>query len=457
MTPQEYAHEHRDRFVEELKAFLRIPSISTLPEHKSDMEDAAAWLAEHLRGIGVETVEVLPTWGHPVVYGEWMAAGDETPTALVYGHYDVQPVDPLDEWRTPPFEPTIEGGNIYARGAADDKGQLFIHLKAVESYLETEGRLPINVKFMFEGEEECGSEHLEPFIDEHLERLDADFALISDTPMLGPEQPSLVYGLRGICYMEISVQGPRRDLHSGGYGGAVDNPIHVLARLLAGLHDDEGRITVPGFYDEVIPLDEEERSALRDVPFDEARLLADTGVPAAWGEVGYTTVERLGARPSLDVNGIWGGFTGEGAKTVIPARAHAKLSTRLVADQDPHEIYDLVLSHLKRTAPATVTIEGRLIHTGKPALIPRDVPAMRAAVAAYERVWGKRPIFTREGGTLPVVSILREKLEVPTVLLGFGLSDDNLHAPNEKFTLRNFYHGVDTVISYHDWWRQDGG
>lgn len=455
MTPEDYAHEHRERFIEELKEFLRIPSISTLPDHRADIQKAASWLAEHLRAIGIDEVEVVQTQRHPIVYGEWLGAGDDAPTALVYGHYDVQPVDPVDECHTPPFEPTIKDGNIYGRGTADDKGQLFIHLKAIESYLETEGELPINVKFLFEGEEESGSESLEPFIDANTARLDADFALISDTHILGPEQPSIVYGLRGITYMEITVQGPRRDLHSGAYGGVVDNPIHALTRMLAGLHDDDGRITVPGFYDEVVPLEEDERQALSDVPLDDAVIERDTGVPQTWGEAGYTVVERLGARPTLEVNGIWGGFTGDGAKTVIPARAHAKLSMRLVANQDPHEIYDLVMTHLTRTAPATVTIDGKLLHVGSPALIPRDIKPMRAAEAAYEHRWGKPPIFTREGGSLPVVSLLLNKLETPTVLLGFGLSDDNLHAPNEKFTLTNFYRGIDAVIYYHDWWRQN--
>lgn len=450
MTPETYARDNRDQFLEELKEFLRIPSISTLSKHEPDVQTAARWLVDHLRDLGMKSVEIIPTKGHPVVYGEWLEAGDDAPTALIYGHYDVQPVDPLDEWRTPPFEPSIRENNLYARGASDDKGQLFVHLKAVEAYMRTEDRLPFNIKFMFEGEEECGSPTLPPFIDEHGDRLQADFALISDGSILAPDQPSIVYSLRGLTYMEIRVEGPRRDLHSGVYGGAVDNPIHALARLVAALHDEDGRIAVPGIYDSVRPLTEEERAELAKVPYGTAELQAETGVPHPWGEAGYSIGERTGARPSLDVNGIWGGFTGEGAKTVIPARAHAKLSMRLVADQDPQEVYDLVLAYLKARAPDTVTLEGRLLNTASPALVPRDIPPVQAAAAAYERTWGRPPIFVREGGTLPIVSLLLKELEMPTVLLGFGLKDDHIHAPNEKFSLANFYRGIETAIAYYE-------
>ncbi len=448
-TPVEYARTHRERFLEELKALLRIPSISTLPEHKPDVERAAQWLADHLRAIGVPSVEIVPTDGHPVVYGEWLMAGPEAPTVLIYGHYDVQPVDPLDEWRTPPFEPTVQGDNLYARGASDDKGQLFVHLKAVEAYLRTEGRLPVNVKFLLEGEEECGSPNLAPFVERYAERLQADVALVSDTHILGPDQPSIVYGLRGLSYIEVTVQGPAHDLHSGMYGGAVENPLHVLARLVAQLHDEQGHVTIPGFYDKVRPLSDEERAELARVPYGEAQLLAETGVPQPWGEPEYTVVERIGARPTLDVNGMWGGFTGQGAKTVIPARAHAKISMRLVPDQDPDEIARAALEYLKKLAPPTVTVEGQALYGSPPALVPRDLPAMRAAAAAYEQVWGKRPIFTREGGTIPVVALFATRLNLHTVLMGFGLGDDNLHAPNEKFFLPNFYRGIETVIRFH--------
>lgn len=448
MAPLEYARTHRNRFLDELITFLRIPSISTLPEHAEHVAQAAHWLADHLRGLGLPEVEVVPTDGHPVVYAQWLGAGAEAPTVLIYGHYDVQPVDPLDEWHTPPFEPTLRDDNLYARGASDDKGQLFIHLKAIEAYLREEGRLPVNVKLLLEGEEECGSPNLAPVIEEHAERLQADVALISDTHILGPDQPSIVYSLRGLSYIEITVQGPAHDLHSGMYGGAVDNPLHVLARLIASLHDDAGRVTVPGFYDDVLPLTEEERAELARIPYGEEELLADTGVPRAWGEPEYTVVERIGARPTLDVNGLWGGFTGEGAKTVIPARAHAKISMRLVPNQDPDRVAQAALAYLQRAAPPTVTVTGRIFHGTPPALVPQDHPAMRAAAAAYERVWGRRPIFTREGGSIPVVALFAERLRLPTVLMGFGLRDDNLHAPNEKFYLPNFYRGIETAVHF---------
>lgn len=447
-TPREYAREHRTRFVEELKTFLRIPSISTLSEHAADVRRAAEWLAEHMRLVGIQHVELVETGGHPIVYGEWLGAGPEAPTVVVYGHYDVQPVDPLDEWKTPPFEPTIIGENIYARGATDDKGQLFIHLKAAEAYLKTSGRLPVNIKYIFEGEEEVGSVHLDTFIAENRERLAASSAIISDTHMLGPDTPSIVYGLRGLAYIEVTVQGPRNDLHSGLYGGAVDNPALVLARMLAQLHDEHGRVTIPGFYDAVRPLTPEERENLARVPYGEEELKAETGVPAAWGEAEYSIVERIGARPTLDVNGMWAGFTGEGAKTIIPARASAKISMRLVPDQDPDDIAQRAVAYLQDLAPPTVTFSAKTLHGGKPALIPLDSVPMQAAAAAFETVWGKRPIFTREGGSIPVVATFMDVLGAPPVMLGFGLGDDNLHAPNEKFYLPNFYRGIETVIEY---------
>nr|WP_290667230.1 dipeptidase [Ardenticatena sp.] len=447
-TPRDYASAHRSRFVEELKAFLRIPSISTLSEHAADVRRAAEWLAEQMRVAGIQHVELVETGGHPIVYGEWLGAGPNAPTVVVYGHYDVQPVDPLDEWKTPPFEPTIIGENIYARGATDDKGQLFIHVKAAEAYLKTIGRLPVNIKYIFEGEEEVGSVHLDTFIAENRERLAASSAIISDTHILGPETPSIVYGLRGLAYIEVTVQGPRNDLHSGLYGGAVENPALVLARMLAHLHDEHGRVTIPGFYGAVRPLTPLERESLAQIPYGEEELKAETGVPAVWGEPEYSIVERIGARPTLDVNGMWAGFTGEGAKTIIPARASAKISMRLVPDQDPDDIAQRAIAYLQELAPPTVTFSAKTLHGGKPALIPLDSVPMQAAAAAFEAVWGKRPIFTREGGSIPVVATFMDILGAPPVMLGFGLGDDNLHAPNEKFYLPNFYRGIDTVIEY---------
>jgi acetylornithine deacetylase/succinyl-diaminopimelate desuccinylase-like protein len=448
MPALEYATRHYQDELARLVEFLRIPSISTLPEHRGDMQRAAEWLAEHMRRIGLEEVAIYPTGGHPVVYGEWRHAGPEAPTVLVYGHYDVQPVDPLDLWNHPPFEPTIVGDSLYARGAADDKGQLFIHLAAAEAFLKSAGALPVNVKYLFEGEEEMGSENLENFIQSHAELLAADVAVISDSHILGPDLPVIVYGLRGLIYLEVDVYGPARDLHSGIYGGAVHNPIQVLCEMLASLHDAEGHITIPGFYDKVRPLEEEERRELARVPFSLEQWLEETGVPAPYGEPEYTIVERTSARPTLEINGIWGGFTGTGTKTVLPAEAHAKVSMRLVPDQDPHEMFDLIKAHLQAIAPPTVRVEVRKLSYGDAAIVPRDIPAMQAARSAYRTVFGVDPIFMREGGSIPVVAMFQKILGIPTILLGFGLPDDNLHSPNEKFSLRSFSRGIETVIHF---------
>lgn len=448
MTALEYATAHHENDVADLIEFLRIPSISTLPEHRPDMQRAAEWLAERLRGLGLEQVAIYPTAGQPVVYGEWLQAGPEAPTVLVYGHYDVQPVDPPDLWKTPPFEPTIVGDNLYARGAADDKGQLFIHLAAARALMQSTGRLPVNVKYLFEGEEEIGSAHLEEFVREHADLLTADVAAISDSHILDPDQPAIVYGLRGLAYIEVHVSGPARDLHSGTYGGAVHNPIQALCELIASLHDDQGHITVPGFYDRVRPLEPDERAELARTPFSLERWLEETGVPEPYGEPEYTIVERTSARPTLEINGIWGGFTGPGAKTVIPAEAHAKISMRLVPDQDPREVADLVAAHLKAIAPPTVRVEVTELVHGDAAMVPRDIPAMQSARAAYRAAFGADPVFMRAGGSIPVVATLQKVLGIPTVMLGFGLPDDNLHSPNEKFSLQNFRRGVQTVIHF---------
>ena len=448
MTPFEYAQSHGEAFVEELKSFLRIPSVSTDPAYREGIRRAAGMLRQRLLEAGFERAEIIPTEGHPVVYAEWMAAGEEAPTVLVYGHYDVQPPDPLELWETPPFEPTIRGEHLYARGVADDKGQLYIHVKAAESWRATVGHPPVNLKCLFEGEEEIGSVHLEPFIREHRDLLAADVAVISDSHILRPDLPAILYGLRGLAYVEITVSGPAHDLHSGSYGGAVHNPLHALAAMIAALHDEEGRITVPGFYDKVRPLTEEEREELARIPFDREAWLKETGVPTDWGEPGYTIIERTSARPTLDLNGMWGGYTGEGAKTIIPARAHAKISMRLVPDQEPEEIARLLLDYLQAIAPPTVRVEGRVLHGAPPALIERHSPAMEAASRAYEFGFGKRPVLMREGGSIPVVTTFQQELGLQPVLMGFGLPDDGIHAPNERFYLPNFYRGIQTVLAF---------
>ena len=442
-----YLDQQHERFVEELKDLLRIPSISALSEHRGDIARCAGWLAEHMRRIGVENVSVMQTDGHPVVYGDWLGSPGK-PTALVYGHYDVQPVDPLDEWTHPPFEPVVEGDQIYARGANDDKGQVFMHLKVVEGYLRDGGSLPMNLKFLLEGEEESGSEHLDRFIEEHAGLLWADVAVISDTAMFAKGVPSITYGLRGMSYLQLDVRGPAVDLHSGTYGGAVANPCQVLCEMLASLKDDQDRVAVPGFYDRVRPLSEEERSAWSTLPFDEGtfkRAATVDGKPLR-GEAGYSVLERLWARPTLEVNGIWGGFQGEGGKTIIPAQAHAKLSCRLVPDQDPDEIARLVKRHLESIAPATVDVSISVIHTGRASLTPLDHPAVRAGIAALERGFpGQRATFIRAGGSIPVVATFQQVLGLPTVLLGFALEDERAHAPNERFDLENFAGGMRSV------------
>lgn len=447
MNPHDFAVEQRQRFLDELVELLKIPSISTLSAHNDDVRQAAQWLVDHIHSLGGKA-RLYETAGHPVVYGEWLGASPDAPTVLVYGHYDVQPVEPLDAWRTPPFEPTVLDGHLYCRGASDDKGQVFSHLKAVESLRAANGALPVNIKFIIEGEEENGSANLEPFIKSHVDLLAADVVVISDSHGKSLDRPTIVYALRGMSYMELEVTGPFRDLHSGSYGGMVHNPAQALCEIIAQLHDENGTITVPGFYDKVRALDDDERAELNRSPYTAEDLKRETGVPAAWGEAEYRLHERTGARPTLEVNGLVSGWTGEGAKTVLPAKALAKLSCRLVADQDPHEIYALVRDHIARITPPTVTSEVRLLHTGSSAITERDTPAMAAAVAAYEEGWGSRPVFSREGGSIPVVSVFQQELHAPVVLMGFGLPDDALHAPNEKFTLECFWRGIATAISF---------
>lgn len=447
MNPQEYVAAHQQELLDELVALLTIPSVSTLPEHSGDIRQTAEWLTAQLTGIGF-AVRIYETPGHPLVYGEWLQAGPDASTVLIYGHYDVQPVDPLEEWHTPPFEPTLRDGNLYARGASDDKGQTFAHIKAVQALLRTEGALPVNVKFIIEGEEEIGSRNLKAFIGEHTDLLAADVVLVSDTHVKSLAEPTIIYTLRGTCAMELEVTGPRQDLHSGTYGGMVHNPAQALCEIMAQLHDANGTITVPGFYDRVRPLEEEEREILMQQPYTEADLAAETGVPAPWGEAEFRLHERTGARPTLEINGLVSGWIGEGGKTIVPAKALAKISCRLVADQDPAEIYELVKAYVAQITPPTVTSEVRLRGGGDSVIADRKSPFMQAAIAAYEEGWGAAPAFAREGGSIPVVAEFQRCLDVPVILMGFGLPDDNLHAPNEKLTLECFWRGMATSISF---------
>jgi len=447
-SPLEYAQQHRAEHLAELKEFLRIPSVSTQPDHNGDTAQAALWLAEAMKTAVLDNVTLIPTNGHPLVYADWLHAGPDAPTVLIYGHYDVQPPEPLAEWHTPPFEPTIIEDFLYARGASDDKGQVYVHVKAVEAHLKTNGRLPVNVKFIVEGEEESGGANLKAFIPQNTSLLQADVALVSDTGMISPSMPSIVYGLRGMCYLMMDITGPARDLHSGSFGGGIDNPLNVLGHVIARLKDPNGRVLIPGFYDKVRALSPEEREVLAQLPVDEAAWLAETGAPQVWGEPEYTLVERLGARPTLDVHGIIGGYTGPGGKTVLPSTVHCKLSMRLVPDQDPEEIAQLFRDYVQSIVPptVTVTINGR---GGAPATITDlHIPAMQAAVAAIEASFGKAPVFMREGGSIPVVGQFQEYLGLETVLMGFGLPDDRIHAPNERYYLPNFYRGIETSIRF---------
>jgi acetylornithine deacetylase/succinyl-diaminopimelate desuccinylase-like protein len=449
-TPLDYVVERRKEFEESLCELLRIPSISTAPDRESDVAQAAAWLVEWLLSVGMDRAGIMPTSGHPVVFGEWKGASDAAPTLLVYGHYDVQPTDPDEEWRTKPFEPTVRDGNLYARGASDNKGQLFTHLAATEAFFKTIGQPPLNLKFMFEGEEEIGSPNLDGFVKENADLLACDVALISDTSMVDAETPALVRGVRGLAYMEVIVHGPRNDLHSGSYGGAVHNPIQVMAEMVAALHDSDGRVTIPGFYDKVRPLSDRERTELERIPFDETAFLEqEVGAPALWkGETGYTPLERIGARPTLEIHGIGGGFTGEGSKTVIPAKAWAKVSMRLVPDQDPREIAEMFEKHIVELAPSTVNVEVRRHGLADAAVIDVGDPAMQTAVHALKESFGAEPVFVRAGGTLPVVALLGNILHAPVIMMGFGLPDDNLHAPNEKMSLDNFHKGIQASIHF---------
>jgi acetylornithine deacetylase/succinyl-diaminopimelate desuccinylase-like protein len=437
----DFININRDRYLEELKAFLAIPSISALPQHAGDVQRCAEWCADEMRRIGLENVRLVATPGNPVVYGDWLHASG-APTILFYGHYDVQPVDPLDLWQSPPFEATIRDGEIYARGSADDKGQVFMHFKAIEAHLKQAGSLPVNIKIILEGEEEVGSANLDNFIRDHRGELGADVVVISDSPMFARGVPSICYGLRGLVYFQIDLRGSSTDLHSGSFGGAVSNPAFVLAQMLAQMKDRSGRIRIPGFYDDVVALQEEERKAWASLPFNERKYKKDFGIPKVAGETGYTTLERTWARPTFEVNGLMSGFTGEGAKTVLPALAMAKVSMRLVPNQSPDKIAELFEAHVKDIAPATVELKITRMHGGKPWMTSYDNPYVQAAGRAIEKGFGRKPVFTREGGSIPVVSTFQEELGLPSVLFGVGLPDENAHAPNEKLDLENFQGGI---------------
>ncbi len=446
-TVLSYVASQHDRYLGELTEFLAIPSVSTNPENAGDIRRAAEWLAVHLQAIGLEHVEVLPTGGHPIVYADWLHA-DDRPTVLVYGHYDVQPVEPLELWTSPPFTATVRNGRLYARGSADDKGQVFIHLKAIEAILKNVGTLPVNVKMIIEGEEEIGSEHLDGFIARHIPMLKSDIVLISDSGMFGENLPSICYGLRGLSYMQIDVVGPNRDLHSGSFGGSVHNPIQALAEIIAQLHDKNGKVTIPGFYKDVRLLSRKERNAFRKLPHSDKKYAADLGVRQLYGEKGFSTLERVWARPTLECNGIWGGFTGEGAKTVLPSRASAKISMRLVPDQTSSKAAKLFERHIKSIAPKGVTVTVRNLHGGEPAITPIDSPGVKAAVTALQKGFGMKPLYQREGGSIPIVVQFKKLLGIDTVLLGFGQPDENAHAPDEFLSLSHFTGGVRTSIHF---------
>ncbi|GDX63373.1 hypothetical protein LBMAG35_02110 [Chlorobiota bacterium] len=448
MNYTDYLDLHHGRFIQELTEFLSIPSVSTAPEHAADVRKCGEWLVNHLRKIGLETVELHETPGHPIVYAEHCHAGPDKPTVLFYGHYDVQPVDPIELWTNPPFEPTYRDGKVFARGATDDKGQVFLHIKAIEALLATTV-LPVNVKILIEGEEEIGSINLTSYIEQNKERLACDTVVVSDTPLYGPGLPSLCYGLRGLCYMEIHVQGPNRDLHSGSYGGSITNPANALCEIISKLKDSHGRIAIPGFYDDVIDLSVEERAEYAKLPFDAEAFKSGLDVPSLFGEEGYTTLEHISGRPTLDVNGLHSGFTGIGAKTVLPAKASAKVSMRLVANQDTEDIAAKFTDFVHSIAPPSIKVDVVNLHGANPVLVERTGKGMHAASKALKDAYGKEPYFTREGGSIPVCIIFDTILKAPTVLMGFGLQDENAHSPDEHFDLDNFTIGMKAASLFY--------
>lgn len=444
----EFLSSHHDQNVEELKELLRIPSISSLSEHKEDIQKAATWIAHKLEGIGMEHVQIVQTKGHPIIYADWLHQ-ENAPTVLVYGHYDVQPVDPVHLWETPPFEPTIRDEKIFARGATDDKGQTFLHIKAVETLLALNEKLPVNVKFCIEGEEEIGSPHLPQYLSENKEKLVCDVVVISDSDMWDRGVPAITYSLRGLCALEFSLKTANSDLHSGMFGGGIQNANHLLVQLLSTLHDENGKVNVDHFYDDVVELTEFEKEQIKALGFDQEKLKKSLGLTElTGGENNYPYPEKISSRPTLEINGLWGGFQGEGTKTVIPNEAHAKITCRLVHNQNPEKIQGLIKNHLEEHAPKGCTLQVTLQDTGNPFLTPIDSPMIQKAAEAYEKVYGKAPVYKREGGSIPIVSDFNQALNAPVVLMGFGLPDENLHAPNEHFNLENFDKGILTICSF---------
>jgi acetylornithine deacetylase/succinyl-diaminopimelate desuccinylase-like protein len=449
MNLTEFIEGRREQHLAELCEFLRIPSVSAKSEHKRDIERAADWVADHLRSAGFETVQVVPTNLHPLVYAESLKAPGKT-TVLVYGHYDVQPPEPRELWTSPPFDPQARNGNIYGRGTADDKGQVHIHLKALQSLYQLNGKFPINIKVLIEGEEEVGSVSLWDFVQKHKEKLKADALIVSDTSMLGKGIPSITYGLRGMNYYQVELTGPVRDLHSGVYGGAVPNPLTILTELFAKLHDKNFRVAVPGFYDDVAKVDSKERKALNSLPWKKKDFERTVGAPGYLGEKGFTSVERLWIRPTLELNGIWGGYQGEGAKTVIPSKAYAKFSTRLVPNQDPEKIAKLVEKQIRKLLPNTVRCKFEVLSTGKPWVAAFKDPVFHTAQLALEKGFGKKAVFIREGGSIPFVTQMHDTFKIPCVLLGFGLPDENAHAPDEHLSLENYYGGIKAIAHLYE-------
>jgi acetylornithine deacetylase/succinyl-diaminopimelate desuccinylase-like protein len=443
----EYARQNKDRFLSELKELVAIPSISTGIEYKPEVQRAAEWVAAQLHNLGMDKVQAMPTRGHPVVYAEWLGAGKSAPTVLIYGHYDVQPVDPVELWDTPPFEAVQRGEHLYGRGASDMKGQVIASMKAVESIVRT-GGLPVNIKWLVEGEEEVGSEHLDEFIQANKDLLACDFCINPDAGMISSTQPTITYALRGLMYAEVRVYGPARDLHSGLFGGTVHNPAQALVELIAGMHDANGRITLPGFYDKVRPVSPEEHANMARLPMDETFFVEQTGVPALWGEPDYLPAERVGARPTLEVNGLLSGFTGEGSKTVLPAWAMAKISCRLVPDQTPEEAYQQLSAYLEANAPKSIRWEIKNLHNAGAAIADRDNIGIRALAEAMQTVWGAAPLFKREGGSIGAVLFIQQSLGAESVLTGFGLPDDNVHSPNEKLHLPTWEKGIEALIHF---------
>ena len=445
-----YINDNRNKYVGELKDFLKIPSISNNPDNKKDIERCADWLLKEFSKIGLQNAKLFQTEGNPIVYGDWLKAGKDKPTVLIYGHYDVQPVDPIELWTYPPFEPTIKDNIIYARGTTDDKGQLFIHLKCIEAYFNMTRAFPVNVKVILEGEEEIGSENLEGFLKNNSGFLKADYVVISDTAMYDHDLPSICYGLRGLTYMQIDVTGPNKDLHSGSFGGGVNNPINALALIISKLKDEKDNILIDGFYDDVKPLSQKEKDEFKRLPYDEEKFKAELGVDELFGEEGYTTIERTSARPTLDCNGIWGGFAGEGAKTVLPSTAGAKVSMRLVPEQDPAKIEKLFTDYVNKITPKSVKVRITSLHGGKPSVTPIDTPAIKAAMRALKMGFGVEPVFMKEGGSIPIVNSFKEILGADAILLGFGLPDENAHSPDEHLDLNNFHNGILSVTYFYN-------